>query len=169
MGYHPRAGWTDKRSPIPQVVKRVDQLKEARNKAQKLMAWAQQSWIKHKNMPRYQVGDQVWLEGRHLQTNQPTAKLVPQRHRPFRVTQVMSPVNYRLQLPMQWSIHNVFHTDLLTLYREMMTHSTNYQQPPPDLIDGVEEYKVEKVLDLRRHGQPPGAQITVPRALGWVP
>ena len=30
----------------------------------------------------------------------------------------MSPVNYRLELPTQWSIHPVFHIDLLTPYRE---------------------------------------------------
>jgi hypothetical protein len=74
---------------------------------------------------------------------------MPKRHRPFKVVQVMSPVNYRLELPMQWSIHNVFHTDLLTPYHKMPTHGANYQRPPPDLMDGVEEYEVEKVLDSR--------------------
>jgi hypothetical protein len=59
----------------------------------------------------------------------------------------MSPVNYRLELPTQWSIHDVFHTDLLTPYRETLTHGANYQCPPPDLVEGVEEYKVKKVLD----------------------
>jgi hypothetical protein len=63
----------------------------------------------------------------------------------------MSPVNYRLKLPTQWSIHDVFHTDLLTPYRETPTHGTNYQRPPPDLVDGMEEYEVEKVLDSRRY------------------
>ena len=80
------------------------------------MRRAQQSWVKHRDMPRYQVGDQVWLEGRHLRTHQPTAKLAPKRHNPFQVVEVMSPVNYRLQLPTQWSIHDVFHTDLLMPY-----------------------------------------------------
>jgi hypothetical protein len=65
----------------------------------------------------------------------------------------MSPVNYRLELPTQWSIHNVFHTDLLTPYRETPTHRANYQRPPLDLMDGVEEYEVEKVLDSRRYGR----------------
>jgi hypothetical protein len=65
----------------------------------------------------------------------------------------MSPVNYRLELPTQWKIHDVFHTDLLTPYREMVTHGTNYQRPPPDLVDGVEEYKVERVLDSRQYGR----------------
>jgi hypothetical protein len=99
------------------------------------------------------VGDQVWLEGRHLCTNQPMVKLAPKRHGPFKIIQVMSPVNYRLQLPMQWSIHDVFHTDLLTPYRETMTHGANYQHPPPDLIKGVEEYEVEIILDSQRHGR----------------
>jgi hypothetical protein len=102
---------------------------------------------------QYKVGDQVWLEGRHLRTNQPTAKLTPKRHRPFKVVQVMSPINYRLELPTQWSIHDVFHTDLLTPYHEMPTHGANYRRPPPDLVDGVEEYKVEKVLDSCRYGR----------------
>ena len=153
MGYHPRADWTDKRSPIPQVTKRLEQLKEARNKAQELMKKAQLSWVKHRDTPKYKVGDQVWLEGRHLRTNQPTAKLAPRRHGPFPIVQVMSPVNYWLQLPMQWSIHDVFHVDLLTPYRETLTHGANYQCPPPDLIDSVEEFEVKKVLDSCWYGR----------------
>ena len=42
---------------------------------------------------------------------------------------------------------------LLTPYHETPTHSANYQRPPPDLIDGVEEFKVEKVLDSCRYGR----------------
>jgi hypothetical protein len=109
---------------------RLEQYNEARCKAQELMQWAQQSWVRHHDTPRYQIGDQVWLEGHHLCTNQPTAKLAPKHHSPFKVVQVMLPVNYRLELPMQWSIHDVFHTDLLTPYREMPTHGANYQHPP---------------------------------------
>jgi hypothetical protein len=131
----------------------MEQYNEARRKAQDLMRRAQQSWVRHRDTPKYKIGDQVWLEGRHLRTNQPTAKLAPKRHRPFKVIQVMSPINYRLELPTQWSIHDVFHTDLLTPYRETPTHGANYQRPPPDLVDGVEEYEVEKVLDSRRYGR----------------
>ena len=59
----------------------------------------------------------------------------------------MSPINYRLELPTQWSIHPVFHIDLLTPYRETIMHGANYQRPPPDLVDNAEEYEVEKILD----------------------
>ena len=51
---------------------------------------------------------------------------------------------------MQWRIHPVFHTDLLTPYRETVLHRENYSRPVPDLIDGEEEYEVEEVLDSRR-------------------
>ncbi len=93
-GFNLHADWIDKPSPIPQVALQVEQFKEARQKAQTLMIKAQQSWIKHWNMPKYQEGDLVWLEGRHLRTNQPVIKLVPKCHGPFLIIQVMSPVNY---------------------------------------------------------------------------
>jgi hypothetical protein len=111
------------------------------------MIKAQKTWIQNKDTPKFEVGDQVWLEGCYLQTNQLTTKLVPKPHGPFKVIQVMSLVNYHLKLPMQWSIHPVFHIDLLTPYHETTMHSTNYQHPPPDLVDGEEEYEVEAVLD----------------------
>ena len=94
MGYNPRADWTDKKSPIPQVMNRLEQFREARNKAQESMKKVLMSWVKHHDTPKYKVGDQVWLEGCHLHTNQPTVKLVPRRHGPFPIIQVMSPVNY---------------------------------------------------------------------------
>src|SRR6266702_2818298 len=152
-GFNLRADWMDKPSPIPQVTLRIDQFKRARQCAQKLMIKAQQSWVKHKDMPRYHEGDLMWLEGRHLRTNQPTTKLAPKRHGPFPITQVMSPVNYRLKLPMQWSIHDIFHIDLLTPYRETDFHRSNYLRLAPDLIDNEEEYKVEKILDSWQFGR----------------
>jgi len=65
----------------------------------------------------------------------------------------MSSVNYRLKLPTQWSIHDVFHIDLLTPYRETDIHGSNYSRLPPDLVDNEEEYEVEKVLDERQFGR----------------
>jgi hypothetical protein len=45
----------------------------------------------------------------------------------------------------------------------MLTHGANYRHPPPDLIDGVEEYEVKKVLDLCQHGRGRKLQYLV----GW--
>jgi hypothetical protein len=117
------------------------------------MIKAQQSWVKHCDTPKYKEGDLVWLEGKNLRVNQPTAKLAPRRHGPFKITQVMSAVNYRLELPTQWSIHPVFHIDLLTPYKETIMHGPNFTRPTPELIDGEEEYSVEKILDSRHFGR----------------
>src|ERR1700761_3347816 len=65
----------------------------------------------------------------------------------------MSSVNYCPKLPTQWSIHPVFHTDLLTPYCKTPTHGCNYQHPPPKLVNREEEYKVEKILDSWHFGR----------------
>jgi hypothetical protein len=65
----------------------------------------------------------------------------------------MSTVNYRLELPTQWSIHPVFHIDLLTPYKETIMHGPNFTQPAPELINGEEEYSVEKILDSWHFGR----------------
>ena len=66
---------------------------------------------------------------------------------------MLSPINYQLTLPEQWKIHDVFHVDLLTPYREMEFHGANYARSPPDLIGEEEQYEVEQVLDERSHGR----------------
>ena len=118
-------------------------------------------WVKHRNTPRYHEGDLVWLEGRNLRTNQPTAKLATRRHGPFPVEQVLSPVTYKLSLPPTWNVHPVFHIDLLTPYRETPFHGRNYARPPPDLIANQEEYEVERVLDVRHYGRKKTRQYLV--------
>jgi len=65
----------------------------------------------------------------------------------------MSPINYQLKLPTQWSIHDIFHIDLLTPYQETLTHGVNYSRPPPDLINDQEEYEVKKILDSWHFGR----------------
>jgi hypothetical protein len=59
----------------------------------------------------------------------------------------VSPVTYRLKLPPSLKIHNVFHIDLLTPYHKTEEHGVNYHQPPPELIDGKEEFEVEEIIN----------------------
>jgi len=46
-------------------------------------------------------------------------------------------------------IHNVFHVDLLIPHHETEAYGVTYPQPPPELIDGEEEYEVEEIIDDR--------------------
>ena len=47
----------------------------------------------------------------------------------------------------------MFHTNLITPYKETAIHGPNYSRPPPDLVDGEEEFKVEQILDMNQMGQ----------------
>ena len=91
----------------------------------------------------------MWLEATNLHTTHPTQKLRPKRYGPFEVLETVRPVNFRIDLPDQWKIHNVFHARLLHPYQETEEHSINFQELPPDLIEGEEEWEVEQILDER--------------------
>jgi hypothetical protein len=49
-------------------------------------------------------------------------------------------------------VHPVFHTSLLSPYKETEEHGENFPEPPLDLAEGEEEYEVEQVLGSRQHG-----------------
>ena len=74
-------------------------------------------------------------------------KLTPKCYGPFQITKEISPVAYQIALPPSWGIHNVFHASLLSLYHETTGHGPNFFQPPLELIDGKEEYKVERIVN----------------------
>ena len=50
-------------------------------------------------------------------------------------------------------IHNVFHVNLLLPYKETEAYGPAYVKPPPDLIEGEEEYEIESIRDARRKGR----------------
>ena len=43
-------------------------------------------------------------------------------------------------------IHDVFHTSLLSTYQETAEHRPNYANPPPEEIEGEEEYEIAEIL-----------------------
>ena len=96
-------------------------------------------------------GDQVWLKGRNLSIAG-NRKLSPKHYGPFAVTQMISPVAMHLDLPKLMKIHNVFHMDLLLLYKETEQYGMPFTCLPP-IINSEEEYEIENILDARWHGR----------------
>jgi len=94
---------------------------------------------------QYSIGDQVWLEGKHLKFPHQKTKLNPKRYGPFKIIKAISSVAYQLNLPPSWKIHPVFHASLLSPYSETTSHGPNFSRPPPELIDGEAEYEVELI------------------------
>ena len=107
----------------------------------------------NKRFQPYQKGNQVWLEGTNIKMIYPSPKLGLKQHGPFKVLEQLSEAVYQVEIPWQWKIHNMFHANLLMPYKEMELHRPNFAWPPPDLIDGEPEYKVEKILDKKPQGK----------------
>jgi hypothetical protein len=101
----------------------------------------------------FQKGDKVWLNGKNLKIGYPHRKLAPLQEGPFEITEVLGPVTYRLKLPAQWRIHNVFHACYLSPFTETLAHGPNFTRPPPDLIEGEEEWDVEAIVRHRGTGK----------------
>jgi hypothetical protein len=58
-------------------------------------------------------------------------------------------------------IWNAFHPPSLPPYRETASHGPNFKHPPPDLIEGEEEYEVDQIMDSRKHGREGALQYLV--------
>jgi Chromo (CHRromatin Organisation MOdifier) domain len=60
-------------------------------------------------------------------------------------------VAYHLELPESMKIHNGFHIDLLTPYKEMEAYCMPFTWPPPVIKNKEKEYEIELILDAWRH------------------
>ena len=148
MGMNPTASLNIPEDPVPAAQDRLKELIKSRQDAQKTL----QKRIKPLIVPRTFVpGEKVWLDGRNLNVKTPSKKLSPRRYGPYEIIKQISPVTYRIKLPPSLRIRNVFHVDLLIPYRETKEHGANFPQPPPQLIDGEEEYEVEEIINDRHN------------------
>ena len=101
-----------------------------------------------------ELNQKVWLDGCNLRTKASTKKLALRRYKLFKVTQKISSVNYRLELPRSMGkIRNVFHIDLLVPFNETDEYGQAFSQPPSELIDGEKEYEVEEIIKHCRSGR----------------
>ena len=100
--------------------------------------------MKHETYETLQTRTKVWLESCNLHIPYASRKLAPKWE---------GPITYQLQLPKQWKIHNMFHVCLLSPYKETNEHGPNHTDPPPDLINGENEYEVEAILAHRKRGR----------------
>jgi len=153
IGYTPQVHQPTRKTDIPSLQQQITNIEETRKATQEVQCKAQEFWIK--DCPRYApftIRSKVWLEGTNLRLPaNATTKLAPRWYRPFVVATQVSKVAYQLCLPSTWKIHNVFHAFLLTPYRETDQHGPNFIEPPPDILEGEEEWEVEKILKERSH------------------
>ena len=171
FGTKPLFPLSDKEAKTPDVTTHLRQIREAQNKAKEALQISKEKLIS----VNFKEGEQMWLKGQNLRTHHPVAKLAPRWYGPFPIDKKLSPVTYRLMLPLLMKIHPVFHVDLLMWYRETEAHGPNYEKPPPDIIDGEPEWEVEKIINSWLHGLHKRLQFLVrwkgfpPSEDSWVP
>jgi hypothetical protein len=104
---------------VPAALDRLTELEEAQKLAQECLEACQkvQDTKKGQQWAEMEEGDQVWLEAKNFKVKG-AKKLMPRRYGPFKITKKISPVAYQLNLPPSMKIHDVFHVDLLSPYKE---------------------------------------------------
>ncbi|CAJ0948265.1 unnamed protein product [Ranitomeya imitator] len=152
-GFHPRfsSGQVES-SDCPGVDSVVDRLQQIWTQVVDNLTLSQEKAQLFANRrrrvgPRLRVGDLVWLSSRHIPMKVSSPKFKPRFIGPYRISEILNPVSFRLTLPDSFSIHNVFHRSLLRRYVAPMVPSV--EPPAPVLVEGELEYIVEKILDSR--------------------
>ena len=98
----------------------------------------------------YHKGDLVWLEATNIASCRPSKKLDHRHLGPFVVQGKVGSSSYRLQLPDTSTHHAVFNQDLLQPFKPgTFPNQIAFPPPPPDIVDGEEEWEVDSILDSR--------------------
>jgi len=109
---------------------------------------------KRRNPQGLKVGDNVWLENKNIQLNQPSKKLDQKQYRPFKISKDIGLRVFQLELLKEWTIHNVFNEDLLTRCNEPKFKSQHEElAPSPTIVNEEKEYKVEEIRKHRKQGR----------------
>ena len=152
-GQHPRTPLDGGRETrVPQATDFVRQIDMSLARAKQSILAAQSRMKSFADQKRRDVsfakGEKVLLSTQNFKLANPgTRKLLPKWVGPFEVIEPVGKVAYKLKLPPNLKMHNVFHVNLVKPYR----NDGRVQPPPPPIeIDDSLEYEVERVLDDRK-------------------
>ena len=94
----------------------------------------------------------MWLNLKNIITDRPCKKL-DWKNGKYTVLEVISSYNYKLDTPLR--IHNIFHINLLkyAANNPFPSQRRGNFRPPAIIVDGEEEWEVERVLRERVRGR----------------
>jgi chromodomain-containing protein/p58 integrase-like protein len=154
---------------VPNATEHIRHMSSLLKQATENLEVAQRRYKKYADTKRrpqtFQIGDKVLLSAKNIaldtQARRPSRKFQPKYIGPYKVIEVISPVNYRLELPHTLKIHPVFHVSLLRKYVENYSKfpGRSVRPPPPVQVDDHKEYEVEKILDQRERVRGRGRQV----------
>jgi hypothetical protein len=158
LGFHPKTPLThlldEDEGPVPDAtafaLARNAQLTQAQIMLTRAQARMKLQYDKNKCPAQFKVGDLVLLSTRNLNLSG-CAKYIPRYVGPFPVTELIGtdPKNgtlaYRLGLPPDWKIHDVFHISILKLYVPDKDSALSRLPPIPSLLDDY-SYRIEHIM-----------------------
>ncbi|CCO31917.1 Retrotransposable element Tf2 155 kDa protein type 1 [Rhizoctonia solani AG-1 IB] len=108
---------------------------------------------KHQNQEvpiSFDIGEEAWLDAKNVNLKTKSDKLTERLLGPFKVIKKISDWAYRLKLPDNMKIHDVFYMGLLSKVKRNELQAWE-NRPPPITVDGEEEYEVEGIMDSREN------------------
>ncbi len=140
-------------SKTPDAVTFVRRHRDVMEKARKNIEQAQQRQKKYADSKRidteFEVGDLVMIDAGFIKLaiKKKLKKLTQKYIGPYPICRKLSELNYEVELPKKYKIHNVFHIEKLKKY---VSNGEELKLPEPDIINDVEEYEVEQILDQKK-------------------
>ena len=182
-GYHPvlpvemlRGDEEIKIEAVENFVLRVkNEWENAKKNLLKSVQKQQLYYNKKHRMIEYEVGDLVLLSSRNLNFKNVPVKLQQKFVGPFEIVEKIGPQAYKLQLPENWNIHNVFHISLLKRWKTSMFQTTEEPTAAELNIEDRQKNIIERILRKKKtgRGQPPAYLILwegyPPEEATWEP
>jgi len=152
MGFEGRRG-----KKFEAVEEFVERMKQVQEEVKVVLGKAQEEMRKYADRKRregveFKVGDLVLLSTKELKWHMKgrrSEKLMEWFVGPYKVKNIISANVVELHLPPTVYIHPVVNVSKLQMYKSQV-EGQRAMKPAPVIIEGEEEYKVEKILNKRR-------------------
>jgi len=155
---HPWMGFEQHQPPsrVEAVNEFTNRMKDTLEEAKLALAKAKDDMARYYKgrrspAPTFSPGDMVYLDSEDIQTTRPSKKLSHRRLGPYPVERRIGRYAYRLFLPPPMRrLHLVFNVVKLSPAPDNpIVGRCRNPPPPPELVDGEEEYIVEEILNSR--------------------
>jgi len=157
-GQDPRMGFEGrKKGKYEGAEKFIEKMKEIQEEAKAALGKVQADMRKYANKKRsnvkeYKVGDLVMLSTKDLKyqmVGRRTEKLTERFVGPYKIKKIISSNAIELELPSTVKIHPVVNVSRIHRYVGQV-EGQKKEQPLPVIIEGEEEWEVERILNKRR-------------------
>jgi len=157
-GQDPRMGFKGrKKEKYAGAEKFIEKMKEIQKEAKAAPGKAQEDMKKYADRKRldieeYKVGDLVMLSTKDLKyqmVGRRTDKLTERYVGPYKIKEIISSNAVKLELPSTVKIHLVVNVSRIRRYVGQVKGQKK-EQPLPVIIEGEEEWEVERILNKRR-------------------